>query len=386
MRGVVYSTAVGCGCLLGVGASPSHAADWSLQPSFSLSADYDSNRALQLNGQGSEQGVLSGDLLMRRSMENSEISLEPKFAIRRFTDRRYGNGDDLSAAGGYVHSTERTQLNLTGSVADQSTLTTELLETGIVQGDSHRVTLQGGSTWSWARTERRQLFFQATFSDVSYHGTASALLPGYRYPNAALGERFFVSDRTTLAFSAFGDALLSSTAGNSSHEAGVQVEYTHTLSERNNIDIAVGESQRSLTGDRSFGTNGSVSLTRNMLLGNVGLTYTRSLVPYGTGFLVERQQLSATASRPLTEYLIADMTVYRIENNQSAARLHLDRRSLDGASMGLNWRPSETWTLRSEVSASRTEPFGSLGSRETVHEWRTAMTLTWRPLQIERSR
>jgi hypothetical protein len=58
-------------------------------------------------------------------------------------------------------------------------------------------------------------------------------------------------------------------------------------------------------------------------------------------------------------------------------RLGLDRRFYDNLAGGLNWKVSETWTLRSETSTSWSPPIGSLHS---VHEWRAALTMTWKPL------
>jgi hypothetical protein len=383
---MVYSTAVGCSCLLGAGHAPLRAAEWSVQPSFSWAADYDSNRVLSTTSQSSDEGTLSGDLKLRRTLESTDISLEPRITLRRFTDTSYGDGDDRTLNAGFSRTWEQTQLNLTAFAADQSTLTTELLETGLVSGNTHRRTYQGGAVWSWSQTERRQTFLQLNYSDVSYQGQFSNFLPGYKYPVASLGERFTLSDRSTFTVSAFGDALSTSVRNGNSHEAGIQLELVHSFSERTSVDASVGESQRSLTGTRSYGTNASVSLTHNLVRGNVGLSYTRSLVPYGTGYLVQRQLITASGMRPITPYLNADVSFSRVQNPNSVVILRVDRRSYDSGVIGLNWRTSDTWTLRTEVGASRTQPFGSTSSSESVHEWRAALTMTWTPLPSARSR
>jgi hypothetical protein len=106
-------------------------------------------------------------------------------------------------------------------------------------------------------------------------------------------------------------------------------------------------------------------------------------VPYGTGFLVQRQQVTATARRSLSPYLDADLGITRIENNDSTVRLRLDRRFYDNLNAGLNWKLSESWTLRSEGATSWAPP---IGSEHTVHEWRVALTMTWKPTASVMSR
>ena len=391
---MTYPTAIGCGCLLGAGGlSPLHAAQWSLQPSFMWLTDYDSNRLIEPNAPGSEQAVLSADLQLQRSMENMQISLEPHFDVRRFSDSIYGPGDDRSLAGALSWSSERNQLSLNGSIANANTLTTELLETGIINTDTRRCSETASAELDMARTEEHLFFTQVSYLGASYAGPAAGLLPGYRYESGALGERFVLSEHLTLSVSPFGDILHSDRAGGSSHEVGGQVELQYSHSERTTFDVQVGESERVLsvpaTGtyvltpttrfkpEASVGTNVNATATRKLERSSVSLAYTRSLVPYGNGFLVERQQITASIKHSLTEYLDADLSAFRIDNNDSTVRLGLDRRFYDNVGGGLSWRVSESWTLRSEATTSWAPP---INYPHTVHEWRTALTMTWKPI------
>jgi len=350
-----------------------------MQPIFSWAADFDSNRNLTPGADSSEQAVLSADLQLQRSMENMAVMLEPKFDVRRFSDSEWGPGDDRSLAGSFDWQRERSSLNLKASIANQNTLSTELQETGIINTDTRRRTTQASTELDLLRTEEHLFFTQVAYLGSSYSGPAyiEYELPGYRYESAALGERFILSEHYTLSVSAFGDILQSNRFGGSSHEAGAQVDLTYTHSEKYNLDVAVGESKRSLAGDTSNGTNINAVGTRNFERSSVSLGYSRSLVPYGNGFLVERQQITAAARYSLTAYLDADVSLIRITNNSQTVRLGLDRRFYDNAGGGLNWKVSETWTLRTEASSSWTPP---IGSQHTLHEWRAALIMTWRPL------
>jgi hypothetical protein len=345
--------------------------------------DYDSNRRLLVGSKGSGASVLAVDLKFKRALEDMEFTIEPRYAFRRFTDPALGNGDDRSVNAGFNRVGERSTLNLTAAWWDQSTLTTELLETGIVSADTHRRMGQASAAWNWNQTERRALIAQLSYADVSYYGQNAQLLPGYRYPSGSLGERLFFSERGSFTLSAFGSRLMSDTRGNSSHELGIQAQVTYQLCEQTSLDASVGESSRVLANESSHGTNASVALNHSLLLGNLSLGYTRSLVPYGVGFLVERQQITAEVKRPLTAYLESSLSYLRVQNNQAAVLLRIDRPNYNSLAASLNWRPVETWTLGARLEAVRSQ----IADREadTVSAWRGAITATWTPFPKSRS-
>jgi len=397
---MAYPTAIGCGCLLGAGgAAHVHAAQWSVDSIFSWAGDYDSNRNIQPGTRGSEEAVLSADVSLKRSLENIQWMLEPRFDVRRFSDSVWGPGDDRSLQGAFSWASERSHLNVNASIANQNTLTTEILETGFQNTNTRRRLETASLGLDTSTTEDRLLFLQASYMGSSYSGPVDIhlLLPGYRYASASLGERFVFSEHLTFSASAFGDVLHSDRAGGSSNEEGVQAELAYTRSERYNFDLQVGESRRVLSdvagvdssgnpifrGVSSFGTNVSATATRNFESGSVSFNYTRSLVPYGNGFLVQRQAAGLTARHSVSPYLDADVSLMRIQNNGTTVRLRLDRRYYDNLGAGLSWKMSESWTLRGEGSTSWAPP---IGSDHTVHEWRAGLTMTWKPTTLMMSR
>jgi hypothetical protein len=134
-----------------------------------------------------------------------------------------------------------------------------------------------------------------------------------------------------------------------------------------------------------------VTFTHLLERGSASLSYVRSLVPYGTGNLVERQQIAAALTRPITPELDIDFSVLRLKNNASTVRLGLDRPYYNNALVGLSWKMGESWTLQPQVSAALTKPIPPLGStapvdNRTVLEWRTQLSLVWQPLPDKKSR
>lgn len=383
MRQIAYPAAVGS-CVLGAGPAPVRAAEWTITPVYSASVDYDSNRRLAADTQDSEATVLTADLTFKRALEDWNFSIEPRYSFRRYSDSSLGNGDDRSVYAALNRLTETYSLNLTASYWNQSTLLTELLETGIFSDNTHRRQGQAGANWIWTQTELRQLVAQINFMDVSYYGEGEALLPGYRYPSASLGERFNFSERGSFTVSAFGSKIDSDSAGNSSHEIGFQGELIYAFSEATRLDALLGESSRVLAGASSNGTDASISLVHDLTIGSASIAYTRSLVPYGNGFLVERQQVTAALTYPLAPYLDGNLSLVYVDNNRTTVELDLDRPSYDIAVAGLTWHGGETWAVGAQIQGLRTQTPGL--TNVPVNEWRTSVSVTWYPHQWTRSR
>jgi hypothetical protein len=354
-----------------------------MAPSYSSTIDYDSNRRLEHDGTGSEAGVLAIDLRLKRALENLDFTIEPRYAFRRFSDSSLGNGDDRSIFSAFNFNRETSTLNVTASYWDQSTLVTEQLETGIVAGDTHRRMAQASAAWTWSQTERRALVTQVSDMDVSYYGEEASRLPGYKYPAGSIGERFIFSDRGSFTVSSYGSLLQSDTAGNSSHSLGIEGEVVYAFSELTNLDATVGQSERNLSGSNSRGTDASVALNHAMLLNRVTLSYTRSLVPYGNGFLAERQQYGASLTHSWTETVDGTLSALRVQNNETTVLLRLDRRSYDSVSASLNWRPTPTWSLATQLSGIWTQTPDLVA--QSVRGWHGAITLSWTPLPSTRS-
>jgi len=359
------------------------AAEWSVTPLLIAAADYDTNRQLTPDSTASGAGYLTIDLKFRRELEDLQLTLEPSYAFRRFTDNRYGNGDDRAVSAGMLKSGERSVLNLGASYTDQSTFTSELLETGIIAVNTFRRDTELSTAWNWSHTERRSLVSQFGYSDVSYYGTSARLLPGYKYYSGSIGERLVFNERGAFTVSAYGNALSSTTPGNSSHEAGLQGEISYQLTERSNVDISLGESRRVLNNTNSNGTTASVKLDRSFDRDKLSFQYLRSLVPYGTGFLVERQQYAGVWTHQFTERVDSSVTYTYVKNNETAVLLRVDRRTYSDLNASLNWHPAETWivTLRGDAISSQLAD----AAGEHVKSWRGGLAVTWVPTPTKRS-
>ncbi|HTY51390.1 MAG TPA: hypothetical protein VMB48_17025 [Steroidobacteraceae bacterium] len=399
MARITCQAALGFGCAAG---APAHAALWSIAPSMIWSVDDDSNRYLSDGLRASQSGVYTASAVFERDTETTQLSLTPWAMWQRIDDHQYANSDNRSLSGAFGWNGERQQLQLQAEIADFSTLESELTETGILANDVRRRQTQEAFSWNWALTERRTLLVQLSWMDVSYYGTDATLLnllSGYKYPTAVLGEQFQLSPNTTLTASLFDDELIAGggelvipLAGtglelaehlpaNVSREAGLKFELVHHFTERTQVDAYVGESGRTLRGVQSRGTLGGITGTLWMPRGHVDLNVSDTLVPYGTGVLVQRALATLSDTFNITETLDAQLALTRIQNNQSTVNLGLDRPYYDNATAALDWQWDQPWKLRLESGLTHTETFPLAPSYQTfpITAWRVALSLTWTP-------
>jgi hypothetical protein len=336
---------------------------------------------LELEPRASEAAVLTADLRLQRALEDSSILIEPRYTLRRFSDTRFGDGDDRSLATQFQRAWERSVASLNASIFDQSTLTTELLDTGLVRLDIHQRLIQAAGTWRWSLSERRQLFASVSDSDVHYHGALDAdqVLPGYKYRVASLGETFVVSETLQLDFSAFGSQIQTDTVGNSSHEYGLQGQLTYAWSDRTRFVGSYGRSERVLAGRSSPGTDINLSLTHDVTLGSLSLSYVRSLVAIGLGFLEQREVTAVNLSRELAPHLKATLSYTHAKNDELAVVLSVDRPHYDYYLGTLDWHPQENWAVGLQVGSVRTTGAGFFLQGQAVSQWRSSVYLNWTP-------
>jgi hypothetical protein len=383
MRQIAVPAALGSSALL-ARLPAADASEWSFTPVYDVAVDYDSDRRLILNGKGSEGGYVTADLSFRRSTENFQITFEPRYTWRRYTDSTLGNGDDRGANLGLTWALERSSLTAFASYVDQTTLISELQETGIVSADTHRRQTVGNLGWNLSQTERRSLVSQLSYNDTSYYGLGASVLSGYKYTAANVGERFMFNERGSFTLTAVGDRLQSNTPGNSSHEYGGQAEIVYAFSELLTADVSLGKTRRELSGDSSSGTTVSAVVSRSLYdgLGKASASYQRSLVPLGFGFLIEQQKYDFVFVRPLNAYVTATVEFIRVQNNEATVLLRLDRPNYNDLALNLDWRLRETWSLGWRVEGIRTQQVGFPDQDFT--SWRTSLTLKWAPQPLLR--
>jgi hypothetical protein len=395
---------LGVGCLAG-GAPLAHAAQWSFAPQANVGVDNDSNRYLEANAPASQSGFVNPSAEFDWSNDTSKLSLSPWLMWQQISTKTYASLHSESLNGEYDWNSELGQLAVQGSVADFSTLATDIPDSGLVAPGINRRTYFGSASYSHLLSERRTFIAQFSWLDVNYFGSNSQLLnllSAYKYATVSLGEKFILDPSTSLTPTIFDNQVISELTAGNSRESGMRLDFNHSFTERISIKAYAGGSQQALQDlygyfitfqglvpayrpeTRISGLGGFV-LTLATERGHLDLTYANSLQPYSGGVLAQRQSLTLSGMQSVTEKIDVSISGARIQNNHSAVQLGIDRAYYDTATLGLDWHFAETLRLHSEagVQHAPTLSFGPYTPTVPLTEWHVALSLNWTPLPLQ---
>lgn len=355
---------------------PATAAEWSVAPQFDWDADHQSNRTLSEGAPESQSMGASLDLAIERRSERSRFSLVPHARLRRFTDDVQPDANDYTLDANLRHEFERARIDVGATFADESTLTTELAETGAIRPDATRRSHGAQFGWRFDHDSARRLDVSASFQDVDYAGAYTGILFDYRYASASLGETFVLSPRSSIGVTGYATALDSPDRGSESREKGAAVDYSFAWSEHTSMSLSLGASRRDVDGEERTGTNGAFSLTHRGETGEWSIGLSRSLVPFGTGVLTQRDSADLVLVEDFAPRLRGILRASYSRNSDAGAGFLFDQRTYRTAETELSWQLTQTWRV------SGVAGYGDaieLGAPRGVDGWRLALRSTWAP-------
>lgn len=363
-------------CGLALAAGRAGAAEWSISPEFSTEIDHDSNRVLLADTPGSQSLSAALDLALTRRTEESALTISPHARLRRFTDNVEPSADDYSVAVTMSHSLERAKLQFSADLADESTLTTELAQTGVVNLDASRVTRAASAAWTFLSSESRQFDASVSFQDVDYNGGYSGRLFGYRYGYASIAETFSLSSRWSLTTTGFATDLDSPQRGSTSREHGASLGFQFDFSEYTQVSASLGLSQRDIAGRSDNGTTRNFSWSHHAETGEWRLDYAHSLVPFGTGVLEEQDNLQLVLIKDFSRRLRAVSRLGLTRNRDAGFGFTFDSRTYRNGQAELLWWLGEKWYVGADVGYANAINFGAPRS---YGGWTVGLRTTWSP-------
>lgn len=357
--------------------APAPASEWSVQPAIALWGDHDSNRLLREGTPPSEAITAVVDLRLARRTETSEILVLPHLLVQRYSDDVTPNIEDKRLALITRWDFERSQLQFNGDIADESTLTTELSETGLVSADATRRRAGGNFAWLFAHAPSRQLSVSLVHSNVDYMGGYEDQLFDYRYSALSVGESFGLSERLALTTTANATQLLSPDRDSESREGAASAGIDFEWNERISLMASLGLSLRNIDGVESSGTTGDLSLTRVGETRDWRLVLSHGLEPYGTGVLSERSSGSFIFTQHFSSRLQAGMKLEVSINRDAGSGVTIDSRKYRAGDLELLWRVHETWNVTAAVGVASANELNVTDGR--VDGWSFQLRSSWTP-------
>ncbi|MDP2026007.1 hypothetical protein [Sulfuriferula sp.] len=393
---------------LGLLAVPAWSAEWRAEPSVALRQEYNDNINLTALPHEAVWGtILTPSLKLSRNTEVSQTYASLLVNINRYRGQTGLNRNDLYYTLGSNYKTERDIWAGDFSYTSDSTLTSELNQTGVVLARAQHNLLSLKPSWTRQLTERGSVRLSYMFNDSRYSGGAASGLVDYTYHVAAADWLYQMSEKDQLSMTASYSRFLTTNNNYTANTVGLQGGLTHSFSEtlQGTLQLGVNQTRSTLKTNavqfvfdpstfsfvpvlvaNTLTTSNlvpvlSAKLSKQFETGTLTGTASRELQPTGNGSLVETDRLGLDASRSFSEKLVgsANAAVYRSRYIGGAVNAPSSRYYSLG--LGLNWRMDERWRLdggyryaRSEYQNSSVAPTSNLVYATITYAWPESMS------------
>jgi hypothetical protein len=278
----------------------------------------------------------------------------------------------------YRRTGERLMFDVQAGIADDSTLTTELGESGFIEGNTRRYSKEASTSLTQYLGARHLLRYQLGVSDVDYERTLGTGLVGYRYPSVGLMYAATVSPRLDLTLSADVARLEVPLTHVETDTRGAQAGFRFRVSENFDLEARLGRTNTQARGRSDVAQSYFASASWHNERSNLELTLSQDVEPSGNGILVHADDLRIGYSFKLTERLTLDANARASLRQDTAVDLRHYEYRYGAAMLALSWKLDESWTLgvagnyvRQEYDLFHSDADGQ----------RVGLSLAWRPQQ-----
>lgn len=220
------------------------AADYSAGGQLRQDASYDNNIQLSTNRQSAFGHTSSASFDAGVETEQSSANLDSQFLFRRFDVNGYDSDDQILNTN-LSHSFERSTIGLRLSAVRDSTLTSELLDSGRAFNSDRHEQYSASPNWSYKLGESDLLSLQGSYATSHYQGVSYT---DYRYWQTSLLWTHSINERlrgfAQVSYSDYQSDPLQSAFGMSyasgSKSTGAQIGGDYQLSENFSASLLAG--------------------------------------------------------------------------------------------------------------------------------------------------
>ena len=291
------------------------AAEWTIEPTLRFGGGYNDNVTLRPDDQVSSPEI-DFNPSVRFGVETPRSGLHGNLALdlRRFTEESDLNDNNVRFTVTSYHRLEKAEFGLGASLIKDTSLDSQLEETGLVFDRVNRLQRRLSPRWSWNFDERTRLALNYTYTDVDYSNRENTAFLEFNSNSGQITLTRVLGERTlaTLTMSQIrssNESDVDSTV--SSLQGGVSYNFSETVrgslsvgrrrskSEFNNsaIPIFAGglflgfitEPGRSESSSSGYVFN--ASLSKRLERAEIGLSASRNITNAASGFLTEVTRL-----------------------------------------------------------------------------------------------
>lgn len=283
-----------------LGAAEARAEQWYVEPRASVDAFYDDNvRLTNREPRSTSAARAKAEVEAGRRTEVSEIGISANVLATRYSQA--SDLDETDAALGLksAYQLGRHRFGLDGALNYDSTLTSEIATSGLVQTNKRRERILLSPSWTYSLTSRLESTASFSYQNVAYEDVKLIPLFNYRFDTAGLTLTYALSERSKVFGRATYARYDADEVNTRSNSYGVEAGANYLLTETMSLTAFAGVRNTKAETPTFFGTYETentgpifeLALTKSFDQGQFRVTADRSLVPSSSGTLLDTTAL-----------------------------------------------------------------------------------------------
>ena len=346
---------VACAFCLGV-LLPCHAwpANWVMQAESSLRAEYNDN--LRLTTTQNDPVLarhLDMDMQLTGATPISEFVLNPKYSVSQYSSKAVRDDDVATMDATTRLHGERSDSELALAWRRDTTLTSELEDTGLIQATKYRTVRGVHPSFHYGLSERMDAQLRWDYTTVSYQNALQTPLTDYRHQAISGTLMAKTGERDSIQLDVYGTRLEAAEIANQVIDAGFQASLTHAFYDRSYGTFTFGTHRvetKQVLPSQDFnsvyrGYSGSVSLTQKRDITLWNMQALRSIDPSGYGQLIQNDKFLLSFYQGISPYWRYGVDGVYLRNMAMERQLSFDARRYARISASLYWTPYRTMQL-----------------------------------------
>jgi opacity protein-like surface antigen len=375
-------------CTLLTAGLPLGAAEWSVEPSVSVSATYSDNVRF-LAQPTPEQPIrsnvimsVSPSLLFGHETEVRKVTGKLRVAANRFNNDKSLDSNDAFFDIGWREKGERSEFSLTSNNAFDSTLASQLEETGNRTEDrKQRQKISVNPTYAYNYNGRLTLALGYRYEDVGFRDAAGTSLVDFRTNELLPALRYKLDERNELQVNTRLWQLITVpsdlTKSRSTYKSGLlNFLYNQALDESNAWSAGAGiySINENTTGNqnnplaaRKERFNGATALAKYQTkneYGALSLIAAREINPSGENTLLQTNRIGVEYTQGLSTYFNAGISTGYYKNKVIGGE-EKDTQYFR-VTPSVSWKPAREWQLDGGMSFQRAKNMPSNAAETTA--------------------
>ena len=343
------------------------AAEWYVEPAVGLTLTHNDNIFLRRTAIVDTSGaILNLDANIGARTERKGISLNTRFQFNEYSDSDALDTNNQFYNLASYYSAERGTWRLNGYYHRDSSVTSELEDTGVVQ-DNFRVK-RSGVIPSWEHAFTGQTSLRVSYSDLDVDYERAAVLEGLfdfdtQRLNGTLTHQLGPTSNVFLTVYGFTQDVPQISSENDGY--GATGGFGHAFSETLRVTLGAGvyraNLENTVAGVRlesdDTGTLLNASLEKQFELTTFGIAISQFVTPTGRGNLEQRRQLRISLQHRLTPTLTLSIPALAFRSEPSGG-VRRDR-SYYRVRPRLRWRVTRVWDFDASYRYIRSKTSGT---------------------------